>query len=316
MALSWLPDGSLDSIRWALDRVAPELSDSNITLLPWIDQSNPTWWRRSARLNDGFVAKFAWSKPAAERVWHEAEVLRVLDSLVPAMRTPRLIASSSDPVLLVSKWVEGTPLTYDQLEAANRRWTERAAKEMALFLSELHRPQVLAEMEKAIGSLAMSEPQGTTEAIRRRLSPWLRADQTPLIVKWCDWVDRTLGTPQTPVFVHGDMHGHNQVWDPVQPVLRVVVDFEESGVSDAAYDFRYLPSQGPGIELLVATAASYAEISGDAIDIARVMAWNIRTVLGDALWRSEAGVPMPDGGTPSDWVDSLQSRLSELGTTT
>jgi aminoglycoside phosphotransferase (APT) family kinase protein len=284
--------------------------------LPFLDQSNPTWWKRSARLNDGFVAKFAWSKPAAERVWHEAEVLRVLDTQVPPIRTPRLVASSSDPVLLVTKWVEGTPLTHEQVETADRPGLEHVASELALFLSELHRPQVLAEVEAVIGSLTNPEPQATTEQIRRRLSPWVRADQTPMIMKWCDWADHTLNIPKTKVFVQGDMHGHNQVWDPKQPVLGIVVDYEESGVTDATYDFRYLPTQGPGVDLLVATATSYAEISGNAIDISRVMAWNIRTVLGDALWRSEAGIPLPDGGTPSDWVDGLHLRLSELGLAT
>ena len=313
MTLSWLPDGSLGSINWALDRVAPELSGSSITLLPWLDQSNPTWWRRSARLNDEWVAKFAWSEPAAERVWHEAQVLRVLDSQVPALRTPRVIASSNDPVMVVTNWVKGAPLTHDQLETATRPWLEDAANEVAQFLAELHGAQVLAELHRAIGSLPTPEPQATTEAIRRRLSPWLRSDQTPLIMRWCDWVDQTLVTPRSLVFAQGDLHGHNQVWDPMQPLLRLVVDFEESGVTDATYDFRYLPSQGPGIDFLVATAASYAEITGKTIDIARVMAWNVRTVLGDALWRSEAGVPMPDGGTPADWADGLHSRFTEIG---
>jgi aminoglycoside phosphotransferase len=315
MALSWLPDGSLDSIHSALDRAARDLSGRSITLLPWLDQSNPTWWRRSARLNDGWIVKFAWSEPAAERVWHEAQVLRVLDSQVPALRTPRVIASSDDPVLLVTKWVKGAPLTHGQLATADRPWLEDAASDLAEFLGELHRGQVLAELDRAIGSLPTPEPQATTAAIRRRLSPWLRADQTRLMTKWCDWVDQTLVTPQNPVFVQGDLHGHNQVWDPMRPILRLVVDFEESGVTDATYDFRYLPSQGPGIDFLVATVARYAEITGKAIDIARVMAWNVRTVLGDALWRSEAGIPLPDGGTPSDWADGLQSRFIELGIT-
>jgi aminoglycoside phosphotransferase (APT) family kinase protein len=296
-----------------LDRVVPELSDSKITLSPWIDQSNPLFWRGSARLADGYVAKFAWSESAAERVWHEARVYQVLASRVPTMRTPRLVAKSSDPAFLVTEWVEGKPLTYEQVVAANSTWLEHTASEMARFLSDLHQPEVLTDMEEAIGVLPIPTPQATTDAIRRLLLPWLRADQAPLIMKWCDWADTVLEIRQTPVFVHGDLHGHNQVWAPGRPVLRVVVDFEESGVTDAAYDFRYLPAQGPGVDLLVATAARYAEASGNAIDIARVMAWNTRTVLGDALWRSEAGVPLPDGGTPSDWVDGLHSRLSELG---
>ena len=40
------------------------------------------------------------------------------------------------------------------------------------------------------------------------------------------------------------------------------------------------------------------------------MAWHIRTVLGDALWRTEAGVPLPGkGGTAGTWVDELDDRM-------
>jgi hypothetical protein len=44
-----------------------------------------------------------------------------------------------------------------------------------------------------------------------------------------------------------------------------------------------------------------------------VMAWHIRTALGDALWRSEARVGLPDGGTPASWVGDLASRMTDLG---
>ncbi len=103
------------------------------------------------------------------------------------------------------------------------------------------------------------------------------------------------------------------IWGNERQELRVVVDLGESGPTEPAYDFRHLPSQGPTVELLLATCAKYFEDSGTAIDVARVMAWNIRTVLGDALWRSEAGVPLPDGGTPAEWVDALRIRLAVLG---
>lgn len=45
----------------------------------------------------------------------------------------------------------------------------------------------------------------------------------------------------------------------------------------------------------------------------RVMAWHIRQALGDALWRSEAGLPLPDHRTPSDWVADLAARFRSLG---
>ncbi|MFK0292926.1 hypothetical protein ACIQU6_20965 [Streptomyces sp. NPDC090442] len=44
----------------------------------------------------------------------------------------------------------------------------------------------------------------------------------------------------------------------------------------------------------------------------RVVAWHLRIALGDALWRSEAGIPLPDRRTPSQWVDGLSARFTAL----
>jgi hypothetical protein len=39
------------------------------------------------------------------------------------------------------------------------------------------------------------------------------------------------------------------------------------------------------------------------------MAWHVRPMLGDALWRSGADVALPDGLSPAQWVDRLDDRL-------
>jgi hypothetical protein len=44
----------------------------------------------------------------------------------------------------------------------------------------------------------------------------------------------------------------------------------------------------------------------------RVMAWHILTALGDALWRSEAGIPLPGGSTPATYVDDIASKLDRV----
>jgi hypothetical protein len=49
----------------------------------------------------------------------------------------------------------------------------------------------------------------------------------------------------------------------------------------------------------------YQQITGREVSADRVMAWHLRTALGDALWRSEAGLPLADQRTPSDWIDDL-----------
>jgi hypothetical protein len=38
----------------------------------------------------------------------------------------------------------------------------------------------------------------------------------------------------------------------------------------------------------------YQQITRRRLSTDRVMAWHLRTALGDALWRSEAGIPLTD----------------------
>jgi aminoglycoside phosphotransferase (APT) family kinase protein len=94
--------------------------------------------------------------------------------------------------------------------------------------------------------------------------------------------------------------------------LLAVVDFEESGVADRHFDFRYLPSNAQGPELVLAVIGAYERLSGQRLAIERIMAWHILTALGDALWRTEAGVALPGGGTATTYVDLLEVMLAQL----
>jgi hypothetical protein len=83
------------------------------------------------------------------------------------------------------------------------------------------------------------------------------------------------------------------------------------------YDFRVIPSFGPGIDLLTSTIDEYVALTGRRLSLERIMALHLRTSLGDALWRSEAGLPLllprPGGGTPDDHVEELAARFALLG---
>jgi aminoglycoside phosphotransferase (APT) family kinase protein len=118
--------------------------------------------------------------------------------------------------------------------------------------------------------------------------------------------------PLDAVVLHGDFHGYNLVVDEAQRV-RTVLDFEEAARGDRDYDFRYLPAQESTLDLFLATAAAYERLSGVPVDVARVMAWSVRTVLGDALWRTEAGVALPGGGTKEEWIAQTADRFDQLG---
>jgi aminoglycoside phosphotransferase (APT) family kinase protein len=114
------------------------------------------------------------------------------------------------------------------------------------------------------------------------------------------------------VVLHGDFHGYNVIIDE-RPVVRVVLDLEEAACGDFHYDLRYLPAQETTLALFLATAAEYARLTHRFVDVARVMAWHTRTVLGDTLWRTHAHVALPGDGTKETWIDELAERFEQFG---
>jgi len=91
---------------------------------------------------------------------------------------------------------------------------------------------------------------------------------------------------------------------------QAVLDFENAGLAEPEYDLRIFPGpdMGPGVEMLTATMHHYQALTGRALSAERIMAWHVRQALGDALWRTEAGVPLPDrlntpiGGTCAPYM--------------
>jgi aminoglycoside phosphotransferase (APT) family kinase protein len=282
----------------------PELGECSIVVRESLGE-DPTWWSASAVVGGRFVVKFAWSEPAALRLAHEIAMLAALGRDPAVSYLPEVVARSTDPVLLVTRLVPGEAL-FEVVDSVDR---DQVGRQLAEFLAELH-----CEAGR-IGDLPAAALQpAATDVLRGQFVRWARPDQRADVIRWCDWADDVLATPGPQVLVHGDLHGGNQVWDGGQ--LRVVVDFETAGLAEAEYDLRTFPGTGPGVELLTATMPHYARITGNELAVERVMAWHLRTALGDALWRSEAGVPLPDHRTPQEWVDDLADRFAALGINT
>jgi aminoglycoside phosphotransferase (APT) family kinase protein len=304
-----LDEGSPAAIAAALRQVAPALGDYPIAVRESLGEDDPLWWSGSAVVGERFVVKFAWSRPAALRLAHEIGVLAALarePAAVPFL--PEVVASSTDPLLLVTRLVPGEAL-FDVVDSLDR---DQVGRQLGHFLAELHSSATRERVEAVVGRLAPAALQpATTDALRDGFVKWARPDQRAAVVRWCDWADDVLATPRSTVLVHADLHGGNQVWDGGH--LRVVVDFETAGLAEAEYDLRAFPGLGPGVELLTATLRHYREATGRELEVDRVMAWHLRTALGDALWRSEAGVPLPDHRTPTAWIDDLAQRFTALG---
>jgi aminoglycoside phosphotransferase (APT) family kinase protein len=308
--MTWLAECSPEALREALRAVAPELSGCPVTVPGPAGKQDPLWHSGSVPVGERFIVKFAWSRPAALRLATEIGILTALAGEPEVPFLPEVVASSSDPVLLITRRVPGASL-FEVIDSID---PDRAARQLARFLAALHHPAARQRAEAAAGALTTAQlPPATTATLRDQLGTWVRPDQRRTVVRWCDWADAELARSGPAVLVHGDLHGDNQVWDHDE--LRLVVDFETVGAAEPEYDLRSLPGpgMGPGLELLTAVMGHYQQLTGRPLSAGRIMAWHLRQALGDALWHSEAGIPLNDHRTPPQWVDDLAARFSALG---
>src|SRR6185369_8823346 len=124
--MRWLADGSALSVASAVREVAPWLVDEPIVMRDVPGRDEPLWWASSARIGAGFVAKFAWSHAAARRLDHEIAVITALGERTGVPYLPEIVASSREPVFLVSRRVDGGSL----FAAVDRLDRDRAGRDL------------------------------------------------------------------------------------------------------------------------------------------------------------------------------------------
>ena len=303
--MSWLPEPTPAAVAAALRAVAPELSRLPVALRELTGSDGPVWRSMNAPLGDDFFVRFAWSERAARFVRQEISVLAALAAEPAVPFLPEVVASSTDPLILITRRVRGSSL-FGVAGSINHDY---AGQQLARFLAALHRDETRERVEAVTGLVPAWYPLVTTAALRERFGRWVTPDQQRIVAGWCDWADQVLAEPRPPVLIHADFHGDNQIWRDGR--LRAVLDFTNAGAGEPEFDLRTFPGPGlgPDLELLSVTVRHYERLSGRRLSLDRIMAWHVRQALGDVLWRSEAGLPLPDHRTPAGWVTDLEARF-------
>jgi aminoglycoside phosphotransferase (APT) family kinase protein len=285
-----LPDGTVETVGDAVASIDDRFR-LPVTLRTKSGGSDPLWHLATARLGADFSVKFAWSAPAAERLAREIDIMRALDAANDVPCRPGIAAVSEQPLLLITHRVPGCSL----FEAAPMLDVTSAAPQIAAYLARLHAaPLRVGPVE----SLDVGYPVSTA-TVRSELPDWVPDELQAPTRAWCDWIDETLREPLRRVVTHGDLNGDNQVWQYGR--LRVVIDYETVALAEPEYDFRGLAGIGPGAALLTATLTDYSRRTGRPVSPHRVLAWHVRGALDDILWRSKAGVALPDERVPTQW---------------
>jgi aminoglycoside phosphotransferase (APT) family kinase protein len=315
--LGWLSECTAAALGDVLAAAAPDLADLPIALDGTPDLSKPLWASSRATFGGHVFAKFAHSEQTAERIWREAQVLALLGGEL-RLPVPKLVTAGRNPAFSSTELIGGgAPLSYATVAAAPPERIAQFADQLASFLAQLHAIPTLARARERVDSLPRLPQPGlhvSTDQLRARFTTMIDSRQRSTVRRWCDWVDHELSSPADTVFVHGDLHPYNQLWDLDEPRLLAVVDFESSGLAEPEFDLRVLPAFGPGVELLLSTVKRYEALSERRLSLPRTMALYLLNYLGDALWRTEAGISLPEpGDSPSAYVEEAAGRLAALG---
>jgi aminoglycoside phosphotransferase (APT) family kinase protein len=313
-AVGWLPDGTVETVRAAVAAMAPELAREPIVMAPRIAGNPPAYSRGTARVGGGFLAKFAWSAQAAVGVERELAILPLLRELAPSIPVPEIVFASRNPLLFITRHVPGVPAG----EPYARDTTPSAIPaRLADALAALHAPALKELIEHHGVTMGETQPQATTSALRERFAgPIVTGPRAQRVLTWCDWIDdiHSHAAPETTI-VHGDLHTHNMVVSDDGEQLLLVADYENVAIGDPHYDFRYLVSVGHDLDWFDDCRRVYQRQTGRQLSVERILAWHILTALGDALWRTELGVPLPGDLTPEGYADDITRRLRELSVT-
>lgn len=311
MTQRWLDAPTEDAVRAAVSVVLPDAAALVVSFTKTVAAGNE-WRRATARLGDEYVVKFAWTQEACALLEREIAIHTELERAAPDVPQPALVATSQLPLLLIRRFVPGRPGPWGNEATSMSEGARKVmAAQMARVLANLHRHDLVPTAQRL--GLVDPEAQSDTEGLLEEFLPLITPEHADRVRATCAWVDEVLREPTERVLLHGDLHSFNIVFDQDWSDVLAVLDFESASLGDPAFDFRYLPAQQPKLQVLCDVLEVYEQRARRSVPLERVLAWHALTALGDAMWRTQAGVEIPGGGDADHAVDALDGLFALAG---
>jgi aminoglycoside phosphotransferase (APT) family kinase protein len=172
------------------------------------------------------------------------------------MTIPRIERWSDDPPCMGYRLLPGIPAPKEWLSQPSSSWLAELAQSLALFLNECHQAISLEEA-KAAGLKEFSlHPSSFQELLDQA------KDMNP---EHRQFAESFLKIPETvnpgsQIFLYGDLHPGNLLFDPASRKLTAVLDFGTVSWGDPSCEFYDLGGSWPG--LCEATVQEYENLSG------------------------------------------------------
>lgn len=201
-----------------------------------------------------FPDRYFRNAKGAKLIKEEIENLKIIKQYVH-FQTPEPIFVSFDTYCpyMGYKKLEGVPLSKDFFEF-NRKTKKRIAKDIAIFLSELHSLKLVKAFPK-IGYSPKDyhqEWESYYQNIQDKIFHLLQPDQQRWINQlFDDFLSEKENFQFIPKVIHGDFDTSNILLNPETRRVSGIVDFEEIRIYDPAADFLFFREGEDFLEELI-----------------------------------------------------------------
>jgi aminoglycoside 2''-phosphotransferase len=225
-------------------------------------------------VNHQFVFRFPRHTAGVARLTFETALLQKLHSRLKSIATPKLTTVHNLPLYVIAEYIQGEPLTIEQIMALTEDEQTAFGRTLAEFMVELHASISGLEVARLRHEALLDNLDEPWPVYFNRLfvrQPLPNERLRPLVDEhYTAWRQYTAAAKDQ-YAIHDDLHPVNLLF--VGPKLSGILDFGDTNLGTVEEEMRWLYSMGDLV--LGAAIQRYQELTGKKIDQQHVRLWAI-----------------------------------------